>query len=107
MEAHEKKVCLANSYVEHEIDDRPIFNNGTLILHLLGIVLQLLIWIRFWNKWNTTNQVQSGNFVVIDSTGFAALYEIPWTEVEKYDVAETEEGYVIRTYFPMIRNCGS
>jgi len=88
MGVNEKGFCIANSYVEREINNRPIFNNGTLIYHLLGNCATISDMDALLDTLNISDQVLSGNFGVIDSTGAAAMYEISWTEVEKYDAAE-------------------
>ncbi len=102
MGVNEKGFCIANSYVEREIDDRPIFNNGSLIFHLLGNCATISEMDSILDTLNISEQVLSGNFGVIDSTGAAAMYEISWTEVEKYDTMESSEGYIIRTNFSLI-----
>ena len=102
MGVNEKGFCIANSYVEREINSRPIFNNGTLIYHLLGNCATISEMDTLLDTLNISDQVLSGNFGVIDSTGAAAMYEISWTEVEKYDAAETDEGYIIRTNFSLL-----
>lgn len=102
MGVNEKGFCIVNSYVEREIDDRPIFNNGTLIYYLLGNCVTIFEMDAIMDTMNISDQILSGNFGVIDSTGAAAMYEISWTEVEKYDAAETDEGYIIRTNFSLL-----
>jgi PKD repeat protein len=102
MGMNEKGFCLANSYVQREIEDRPIFNNGTLIYHLLGNCATISQMDAMLDTMDISSQVLSGNFGVIDSTGAAAIYEISWTQVQKYDAAESESGYVIRTNFSLI-----
>ncbi len=102
MGVNEKGFCIANSYVEREIDDRPIFNNGSLIFHLLGNCATITEMDAILDTLDISQQILSGNFGVIDSTGAAAMYEISWTEVVKYDAAETHDGYIIRTNFSLI-----
>jgi len=102
MGVNEKGFCIANSYVERESNDRPIFNNGSLIYHLLGNCATISDMDTILDTLNISDQILSGNFGVIDSTGAAAMYEISWTEVEKYDAAETDDGYIIRTNFSLI-----
>jgi len=102
MGVNEKGFCIANSYVEREINNRPIFNNGTLIYHLLGNCATISDMDALLDTLNISDQILSGNFGVIDSTGAAAMYEISWTEVAKYDAAETDEGYIIRTNFSLL-----
>jgi hypothetical protein len=99
---NEKGFCVVNSYVEREIEDRPIFNNGTLIFHLLGNCATIEDMDVLMDSLNISDQILSGNFGVIDSTGAAAMYEISWTHVAKYDAAESAEGYIIRTNFSEI-----
>jgi FlgD Ig-like domain/PKD domain/Acyl-coenzyme A:6-aminopenicillanic acid acyl-transferase len=102
MGVNEQGFCIANSYVERENNYRPIFNNGTLIYHLLGNCATISDMDAILDTLNISDQVLSGNFGVIDSTGAAAMYEISWTEVQKYNAAETDQGYIIRTNFSML-----
>ncbi|MCF7918647.1 MAG: T9SS type A sorting domain-containing protein [Candidatus Cloacimonetes bacterium] len=101
MGMNEKGFCIVNSYVEREIE-RPIFNNGALMFHLLGHCATIEEMDTLLDTLNISEQVLSGNFAVIDSTGAAALYEISWTEVDKYDVADSGNGFLIRTNFSLL-----
>lgn len=93
--------CIVNSYVQRQID-RPIFNNGSLIYHLLGNCATIDDMDSILDSLNISEQVLSGNFAVMDSRGKAAMYEISWTEIDKYDLEDSEEGFIVRTNFSLI-----
>ena len=101
MGMNQKGFCIVNSFVERQVQ-RPIFNNGSLMFHLLGNCATIAEMDALLDTLNISDQVLSGNFAVMDSTGSVAMYEISWTEIDKYDVADVDDGYLVRTNFSLI-----
>lgn len=102
MGVNDQGFCIANSFVQRQVEDRPIFNNGLLIYYLLGNCASIEQMDALLDTLDITSQVLSGNFGVIDASGAAAVYEISWNQVQKYDAAQADEGYIIRTNFSLI-----
>jgi hypothetical protein len=73
--------------------------NGTFMARALKEVASVEEFEELLRATNDPGRKTNANFGVIDATGAAAFFEAGWYEYWRYDAADTELGYILRTNF--------
>ncbi len=103
MGVNEHGLSIVNS-TAYDLPEYPFGpGNGTLMREVLGNCKTVAEFQHYLDSTNHTGRTTRSNFGVIDSTGAAVLYETGGRSYCKYDAADSENGYIIRTNFAI---CG-
>ncbi len=73
--------------------------NGTLMARALGECATVEEFQALLEATNESGRATATNYGVIDATGAAAFFETGPAEFWRYDAADTEKGYILRTNF--------
>lgn len=73
--------------------------NGTLMARALAECATVQEFEALLKATNRTGRRTNTNYGVIDATGAAAFFETAGTQYWRYDAADTEKGYILRTNF--------
>lgn len=102
MGVNEHGVAIANSTSSDLPDGSSTgFFNGTLNKEALGTCQTVNEFQSILDSTNITGRRTNGNFVIIDSTGAAALFEVGEKAYWRYDAADNANGYILRTNFAL------
>jgi len=74
-------------------------HNGSFMLHALQEAATVAEFEGLLRDTNESGRRTNTNFGVIDATGAAAFFETAGHEYWRYDAADTEKGYILRTNF--------
>jgi hypothetical protein len=74
-------------------------HNGTFMAHALRECATVDEFERLLKQTNEAGRRTNTNYGVIDATGAAAFFETAGHEFWRYDAADTEKGYILRTNF--------
>ncbi len=99
MGVNEHGFAIVNSYSTDlpPATEGPI--NGELMRDVLGYCVTVEEFQDYLDSTNITGRMTRGNFAVIDSTGAAAIFELADTLYWRFDAADSQNGYLIRTNF--------
>ena len=78
---------------------RSGLGNGTLMAQALGQCATVEEFEALLKATNATGRQTATNYGVIDATGAAAFFETAGNRYWRYDAADTEKGYILRTNF--------
>jgi len=78
---------------------RSVLNNGTFMAEALRECATVEEFEALLKATNTSGRQTATNFGVIDGTGAAAFFETADHQYWRYDAANTEKGYILRTNF--------
>jgi hypothetical protein len=79
--------------------EQPGLGNGTLMARVLGECATVEEFEALLKATNATGRQTATNYGVIDATGAAAFFETAPDRYWRYDAANTEKGYILRTNF--------
>ncbi len=79
--------------------EQPGLGNGTLMARVLGECATVEEFEALLKATNATGRQTATNYGVIDATGAAAFFETAPNRYWRYDAANTEKGYILRTNF--------
>ncbi|NJD19227.1 MAG: hypothetical protein FIA95_08115 [Gemmatimonadetes bacterium] len=89
----------ARSEAPETAAERSGLGNGTLMARALGECATVEEFEALLNATNTAGRQTATNYGVIDATGAAAFFETAPDRYWRYDAANTEKGYILRTNF--------
>ncbi|MCX6135910.1 MAG: hypothetical protein NTV54_00215, partial [Ignavibacteriales bacterium] len=102
MALNEKGFAILNS-VAYDLPEGPSgLGNGTLMTFASGNCASVSEFQHILDSTNITKRTTAANFVVMDSTGAAAIYETSGSQYWKFSAQDTiafPKGYVLRTNF--------
>jgi len=100
MGVNEHGVAIANSSSSDLPDGSDTgLLNGDLLRQGLGSCLTVEEFQGILDNTNITGRRTNGNFVIIDSTGAASLFEVGEKVYWRYDASDYTSGYILRTNF--------
>ncbi len=99
MGVNEKGFAIINTQSSDLPAGRTGLHNGTFMAHALRECATVAEFEELLRETNETGRMTNTNFGVIDATGAAAFFETAGNEYWRFDAADTEKGYILRTNF--------
>jgi hypothetical protein len=99
MGVNEKGFAIINTLSADLAADSVGFHNGSFMVKALQECATVQEFEALLQATNETGRRTNTNYGVIDATGAAAFFETAGREYWRYDAADTEKGYILRTNF--------
>jgi hypothetical protein len=99
MGVNEKGFAIINTLSADLPAGRTGLHNGTFMALALRECATVAEFEELLKETNETGRMTNTNFGVIDATGAAAFFETAGHQYWRYDAADTEKGYILRTNF--------
>ncbi|TFH65698.1 MAG: hypothetical protein E4G90_05805, partial [Gemmatimonadales bacterium] len=99
MGVNEKGFAIINTLSTDLSAGREGLHNGLFMAYALQEAANVEEFEELLKETNETGRMTNTNFGVIDATGAAAFFETAGHEYWRYDAADTEKGYLLRTNF--------
>ncbi len=99
MGVNEKGFAIINTLSTDLTAGRTGLHNGLFMAYALEEAATVEEFEELLKETNESGRMTNTNFGVIDATGAAAFFETAGHEYWRYDAADTEKGYILRTNF--------
>jgi hypothetical protein len=99
MGVNEKGFAIINTLSTDLTAGRTGLHNGLFMAYALGEAATVEEFEELLRETNESGRMTNTNYGVIDATGAAAFFETAGHEYWRYDAADTEKGYILRTNF--------
>jgi len=99
MGVNEKGFSIINTASRDLTAGRTGLHNGLFMAYALQEAASVEEFEELLKETNETGRMTNTNYGVIDATGAAAFFETAGHEYWRFDAAETEKGYILRTNF--------
>ncbi|MDD3052343.1 MAG: T9SS type A sorting domain-containing protein [Candidatus Cloacimonetes bacterium] len=83
----------------YDLQEQRTFGNGSFIKHALGNCKTVNDFEELLDITNLSGRITYANFGVMDSLGNVAIFEVSHYQYWKFDVSDSDRGYIIRTNF--------